>query len=111
AANEATKGELLRDVLKEAPQEVYGGLLGTLMRLVFVLYAEDRGLLSNDPVYQEHYSIGHLFETLRDDHARYPDTMKDRFGAWARLLTLFRLIHDGASHGGLRLPPRHGRLF
>jgi hypothetical protein len=111
AANEATKGELLRDILKEAPQDVYGGLLGTLMRLVFVLYAEDRGLLSSDPVYQEHYSVGRLFESLRDDHARYPDTMKDRFGAWARLLTLFRLIHDGASHGGLRLPPRHGRLF
>ena len=37
--------------------------------------------------------------------------MKDRYGAWARLLTLFRLIHDGASHGGLRLPARQGRLF
>jgi hypothetical protein len=111
AADEATKGGLLRDVLREAPQDVYGGLLGTLMRLVFVLYAEDRALLSDDPVYQEHYSVGRLFERLRDDHARYPDTMKDRFGAWAQLLTLFRLIHDGAAHGTLRLPARHGRLF
>ncbi len=111
AANEATKGELLREVLNEAPQEVYGGLLGTLLRLVFVLYAEDRGLLSSDPVYQEHYSLGRLFERLRDDQARYPDTMDSRYGAWAQLLTLFRLIHDGAAHGGLRLPTRQGRLF
>ncbi len=111
AANAATKGDLLRDVLKEAPQEVYGGLLGTLLRLVFILYAEDRGLLSSDPVYQEHYSVGRLFERLRDDQGRYADTMDSRYGAWAQLLTLFRLIHDGATHGGLRLPPRHGRLF
>jgi hypothetical protein len=111
AADGASKGELLRDVLKEAPQEVYGGLLGTLMRLVFILYAEDRGLLSDDPVYQGHYSVSGLFERLRDESARYPDTMDQRFGAWAQLLTLFRLIHDGAAHGSLNLPARHGRLF
>ncbi|HQN09611.1 MAG TPA: N-6 DNA methylase, partial [Thermoanaerobaculia bacterium] len=49
---------------------------------------------------------------LRDDAALYPDTMDQRFGAWPRLLTLFRLLHDGAAHGGgLSIPPRHGRLF
>ncbi len=111
SANEATKGELLKDVLQEAPQDVYGGLLGTLMRLVFVLYAEDRDLLSNDPVYVQHYSVAALFGRLRDDAAVHPDTMDQRFGAWAQLLTLFRLIHDGAAHGSLRLPARHGRLF
>jgi len=111
AADEAAKGVLLRDVLKHSPQDVYGGLLGTLMRLVFVLYAEDRGLLGSDPVYQQNYSVGRLFERLRDDHARHPDTMDCRYGAWAQLLTLFRLIHDGAAHGPLRLPARHGRLF
>src|SRR5918994_774530 len=42
---------------------------------------------------------------------RYPDTMEQRFGAWSRLLTLFRLIHDGGGHGALSLPARRGRLF
>jgi hypothetical protein len=37
--------------------------------------------------------------------------MDQRFGAWARLLTLFRVIYDGASYGATKLPPRHGRLF
>jgi hypothetical protein len=91
---------------------VYGGLLGTLMRLVFVLYAEDRGLLPvGDPVYQQYSSVNALFERLRDDAARHPDTMDQRHGAWAQLVTLFRLVHDGAGHGTLRLPARHGRLF
>jgi hypothetical protein len=110
-ANDESKGELLAEALRENPQEVYGGLLSTLMRLVFVLYAEDRGLMPASDVYQKHYSVSGLFERLREDAARYPDTMDARFGAWAQLLALFRLIHDGGSHGAIRLPPRHGRLF
>jgi len=110
-ANEHARGALLVQALREAPNDVYGGLLSTLMRLVFVLYAEDRGLMPRSEVYQKHYSVFGLFERLRDDQARYPDTMDARFGAWAQLLALFRLIHDGGRHGGMRFPARHGRLF
>lgn len=110
-ANDETKGQLLAEALRESPQEVYGGLLSTLMRLVFILYAEDRGLMPGSDVYQKHYAVSGLFERLREDAARYPDTMDARFGAWAQLLALFRLIHDGGGHGDLRFPPRHGRLF
>jgi hypothetical protein len=101
----------LQDVLREAPNEIYGGLLTTLLRLVFILYAEDRGLLSKEEVYVRHYSVGGLFEKLREDHARYVDTMDQRYGAWARLIALFRMIHDGVEHGAFDLPPRYGRLF
>jgi len=110
-ADDATRGELLHEVLREAPEEVYGGLLTTILRLVFVLYAEDRGLLPGEPVYVSNYSVAALFEQLREDAARYPDTMDQRYGAWPRLLTLFRMLHDGAAHGGMRLPAREGRLF
>ncbi len=110
-ANEHARGALLERALREAPNDVYGGLLSTLMRLVFVLYAEDRGLMPRSDVYQKHYSISGLFERLRDDEARYPDTMDARFGAWTQLLALFRLIHDGGSHGDMRFPARHGKLF
>lgn len=110
-ANDATSGTLLAEALRENPQEVYGGLLSTLMRLVFILYAEDRGLTPGSDVYQKHYAVSGLFERLREDAARYPDTMDDRYGAWAQLLALFRLIHDGGGHGDLHFPPRHGRLF
>ncbi len=65
----------------------------------------------SDAVYQRHYSLLGLHERLRDDAARHPDTLDQRYGAWAQLLTLFRVIHDGAAHGRLRLPARHGRLF
>jgi len=110
-ANEHARGALLAQALRDAPNDVYGGLLSTLMRLVFVLYAEDRGLMPRSEVYQKHYSIFGLFERLRDDEARHPDTMDARFGAWAQLLALFRLVHDGGGHGNMRFPARHGRLF
>ncbi len=110
-ANEETDGRLLAEVLREDSNDVYGGLLTTLMRLVFILYAEDRGLMPAGEVYQKHYALLGLFKRLQDDEANHPDTMDARYGAWAQMLALFRLVHDGGGHGDLRFPPRHGRLF
>jgi Eco57I restriction-modification methylase/MmeI, target recognition domain/MmeI, N-terminal domain len=111
AADAQTRGELLRQVLADDPDAVYAGLLTVLLRLVFLLYAEDRGLMPTDRVYVNYYSVTGLFERLRADEGHNPDTMDHRFGAWAQLLTLFRLINDGGSHGDLRLPARKGYLF
>jgi hypothetical protein len=111
AANDQRVGELLRHVLANNPQHVYHGLLTVLMRLVFVLYAEDRGLVSSDPTYTNHYSVSGLFERLRSEAGRFPDTMDQRFGAWAQLLTLFRLVYEGGQHAELKIPPRKGYLF
>ncbi|HEY7335048.1 MAG TPA: hypothetical protein VH639_09205 [Bryobacteraceae bacterium] len=44
-ANDYVHGALLKETLARNPNEVYGGLLTVLMRLVFLLYAEDRGLM------------------------------------------------------------------
>ena len=71
------------DLAREQPQELYSGLITALMRMVFILYAEDRGLMSDHPVYHQHYSLSGLFAKLRDDAAAWPDTMDQRFGAWA----------------------------
>ncbi len=111
AADALARGRLLAETLEHDPQSIYAGLLGTLLRLVFVLYAEDRKLLPQESVFQRHYSLLGLHARLRDDAARHPDTLDQRYGAWAHLLTLFRLIYDGAAHGELRLPARHGDLF
>jgi hypothetical protein len=111
AADDQRHGDLMRDVLAKDPEEVYRGLLTVLLRLVFVLYAEDRGLLSTDAVYQNYHSVNELYNRLRADDGRYHDTMGQRPGAWAQLLVLFRLIHSGASHGDMRIPAREGYLF
>ncbi|MBL9004515.1 MAG: N-6 DNA methylase [Myxococcales bacterium] len=113
AADEASGFRLLSGLSRsdDGRGQIYGGLLTVIMRLVFLLYAEDQGLLPDDPVFARGYAIGGLFERLREDAGRYPDTMDQRFGAYAWLLATFRLIFDGGGHGDLHLPTRHGQLF
>ena len=121
AADDQRKGELLRAVLAHEPDQVYAGLVTVLMRLVFLLYAEQKGLMSDAEVYVRHYSVSGLFERLREDASRYPDTMDHRYGAWAHLVAAFRLTYDGGRHTtlnwhtgrpeGFELKARHGYLF
>ena len=101
----------LEALARESPKRLYNGLVVVLMRLVFLLYTEDRGMMPDHPVYQQHYSLGGLFARLRADAAAYPDTMDQRYGAWAQLLALFRLVYGGGRHGGLSFAARKGRLF
>ena len=111
AAHDASGGALLREALADDPDAVYRALLAVVLRLVFLLYAEERDLLPDDETFCGHYSLAGLHERLREDAALHPDTMDQRFGAWAQLLALFRMVHDGARCGRLSLPPRHGALF
>ena len=111
AADDASHGALLREPLAERPDDVYHALLTVILRLVFLLYAEERDLLPAGETFARHYSLAGLYERLREDAALHPDTMNQRYGAWAQLLVLFRLFHDGAEADGLQLPPRHGDLF
>ncbi|MGD0049351.1 MAG: DNA methyltransferase [Bryobacteraceae bacterium] len=110
-ADRAAHGTILRDALRHDPSHIYGGMLTTLMRMVFVLYAEDRSLMGSDETWLQNYSISGLYERLRADAGQYPDTMDSRYGAWAQIVTLARLLYDGGGHGSWRLPPRHGGLF
>lgn len=112
AASERDGRELIDDALMRGGDHLYKGLLSVLLRLVFVLYAEDRGLLPVEhPFYAKHLSLLALFEQLQTDHGAYPDSMGRRFGAWGRLVSVFRAIFLGLEHGDLHMPPRRGSLF
>jgi hypothetical protein len=111
AADDSTGGDLLRAPLEDDPDEVYRGLLTVTLRLVFLLYAEERGMLPQSEAFARGYSLAGLYERLREDANLYPDTMSQRYGAWAQLLVLFRLVHDGADFDALRMPARQGLLF
>ena len=111
AADAAVNGKLLQALAQSDPQHIYGGLITTLMRLVFLIYAEDEGLMPDEEVYQTSYAVSGLYVKLRQDAANYPDTMDQRYGAWARLLSLFRLVYKGGGPTQEYLPARHGQLF
>ncbi len=95
----------------EDPSHIYGGLITVLLRLVFLLYAEDEELMPTDSLYGQHYSVGGLAQRLRQDRSDYQNAMEGRRGAWATLLSLFRLVYDGGGSTEAYLPARHGDLF
>ena len=111
AAHDTSKGELLAAPLADNPDDIYRALLTLVLRLVFLLYAEERDMLPQDETYLSAYSLAGLHQRLREDAALHPDTMDQRYGAYAQLLALFRMIHDGARSSAMKLPPRHGALF
>jgi hypothetical protein len=111
-AAERDQTRALAEALEKGGDHVYGGLLTVLLRLVFLLYAEDRGLLPvGEEPYEEDLSVKSLYEQLQADAGSYPDAMSRRFGAWPRLLALFRTVYFGASHGRFHVPSRKGELF
>jgi hypothetical protein len=111
----AADPDAMRKLAAERPGHLYEGLLTVLMRLVFVLYAEDRDLLPSRTdsrsraLYDNGYSVRGLYAKLAEDAALNPDTMDERRGGWGRLLALFRLIHRG--HSSHLIQARGGKLF
>ena len=106
---------LVRELAVSRPDHLYEGLLTVLMRLVFVLYAEDRDLLPSRSdarareIYETSYSVRGLYAKLTEDATLNPDTMDERRGGWGGLLALFRLIHKGHKTGFVQA--RGGKLF
>lgn len=111
----AADRERVERLARQQPAQLYEGLLTVLLRLIFLLYAEDRNLIpsrADGParaLYQEGYGVRTLHAKLLADRARHPDTMEERRGAWGRLLALFRLVHGGDGTGWIR--GRGGKLF
>ena len=102
---------ILGDLPSRDPSHIYGGMITVLLRLVFLLYAEDEELMPRDSIYGQYYSVSGLALKLRRDRVSQQNAMEGRRGAWASLLSLFRLVFDGGGPNTLYLPARHGELF
>lgn len=110
AADRRTGGRLLASVSEE---EVYAAAVTVMMRLVFLLYAEERRLFPrDDDLYGSAYAASTLLEELtRLEDREGADALDRRATAWGRLLALFRVVHGGVQHEDLRLPAYGGSLF
>jgi hypothetical protein len=101
---------LLREVSHEM---LYRAAVTVMMRLVFLFYAEENGLLPlGDPLYDASYAASTLRAQLQEDaDLQGEDPLERRYAAWHRLLAAFRLVHGGVQHEQLRLPAHGGGLF
>ncbi|MHB1595852.1 MAG: Eco57I restriction-modification methylase domain-containing protein [Streptosporangiaceae bacterium] len=105
-----TGGRLLDGVRDD---ELYAGVVTVMMRVVFLLFAEERRLLpGDDDIYISAYGVSQLVSQLeRQASLAGEQTLEHRTAAWHRLLALTRAIHSGVAHEDLRLPAYGGGLF
>ncbi|WP_437966866.1 N-6 DNA methylase [Sorangium sp. So ce260] len=117
-------GELLRGLQSTEPQggdaasggsaagrrQLHAGLVTALMRLIFLLYAEARGLLAGAE--GGGAPLARLFDELQEERRRGAD-LRHRHGAWSRVAALFRALLDrgpGGARGGLCDPDARALL-
>lgn len=95
------------------PADVYVASVTVFMRLLFLLYAEERDLLPlDDDTYATAYAVTTLVRQLRSDaDERGEPTLERSTAAWHRLLATFRAVHRGTRHHRLNLNAFGGSLF
>jgi len=106
--------EQQRTLLVEVSESaLYEAALTVMMRLVFLLSAEERGLLRlGELLYDRYYAVSTLQATLREQADLFgEEVLERRHDAWVRLLAIFRVIYGGVEHQDLRLPAYGGHLF
>jgi hypothetical protein len=88
------------------PEHLYRQLLRLIYRFLFLLVSEDRGLLSPNRIYREHYGIGRL-RRLIENRASFTD----HDDVWRSLQVLWKVLANERLASLLELPPLNGELF
>ncbi|GHJ54486.1 hypothetical protein Nm8I071_37930 [Nonomuraea sp. TT08I-71] len=93
--------------------EVYRGTVSVMMRIVFLLFAEERKLLPADnELYTTAYSAGRLCAELEQRATEgSEEDLEHSSAAWHRLLALFNAVYHGIDHPRLKMHGHNGSLF
>ncbi|HOD41453.1 MAG TPA: hypothetical protein PKL57_12910, partial [Candidatus Wallbacteria bacterium] len=94
------------------PEKVYEMSISAVMKLIFLLYAEEHGLLPyGDMLYDNSYSVHTLVKELEHEKFENLKMFESNTSAWQRILALFNLIYYGSEHNDLKSPEYSGELF
>ncbi|RVX42773.1 hypothetical protein EDD27_5436 [Nonomuraea polychroma] len=93
--------------------DVYRGAVTVMMRIVFLLFAEERGLLPADnELYARAYSAGGLCAELEQLALEGSENdLEQTQAAWHRLLALFNAVYAGVDHPRLTMHAHDGSMF
>jgi methylase of polypeptide subunit release factors len=100
------------DPLPVKRSDVYEAAVTVLMRVVFLLFAEERSLLPQGRLFAMGYGITDELDAL-DARAREEgsEALDATHLTWHRLLATSQALHSGASFEDLRMPSYGGSLF
>ncbi|WP_035954667.1 DNA methyltransferase [Kitasatospora sp. NRRL B-11411] len=100
------------DPLPTDREEVYEAAVTVMMRVVFLLFAEERGLLPQSRLFAMGYGISDELDALdRREREEGGETLDGTHLTWHRLLATSQALSHGASFEDLRLPSYGGSLF
>ena len=94
----------LASTRRQRPLLLYDQSLTVLYRVLFLLFAEARGLVPMwHPIYRDRYTIEAILAALLAGRSCR--------GVWHAIVAISRLAHAGCSAGELKVTPFNGRLF
>ncbi|WP_377325952.1 Eco57I restriction-modification methylase domain-containing protein [Pimelobacter simplex] len=99
------------DPLTEKPDDIYQAAVTVMMRIVFLLFAEERDMLPTEELYWNSYAIRDLLDDLRAQAAGGEEHLDETFDAWHRLLAVSQALHGGVNYDELRMPAYGGSLL
>ncbi|WP_210725631.1 Eco57I restriction-modification methylase domain-containing protein [Arthrobacter silvisoli] len=98
--------------LPDDSKQVYEAAVSVLMRVVFLLFAEERALLPQHQMYRDSYAISGVRVDL--EHRAQNDSeeaLDHTWETWHRLLAASAAIFSGATFEDTRMPAYGGSLF
>ena len=98
--------------LPERTHSVYEAAVTIMMRTVFLLFAEERGLLPSGELFDEAYGMsGELTRLAARESGEGEESLDSTSLSWHRLLATCNALYSGATFEGLRMPAYGGSLF
>ncbi|NYT96833.1 SAM-dependent DNA methyltransferase [Salinispora sp. H7-4] len=102
----------LRDPLPDDPHDTYSATVTVMMRVVFLLFAEERGLLPQSELFLQGYGISGELDGLEQRRLHDgEESLDSTYLAWHRLLATSQALYRGASFENMRMPAYGGSLF
>ncbi|GAB3599653.1 Eco57I restriction-modification methylase domain-containing protein [Microbacterium tumbae] len=102
----------LPDPLPDRPHNSYEAAVTVMMRVVFLLFAEERGLLPQGELFDQGYGIAReLDQLIARESAESEEALDATSLTWHRLLATSNALYRGATFENLRMPAYGGSLF
>lgn len=100
------------DPLPADTHQSYEAAVTIMMRIVFLLFAEERGLLPSGGLFEQGYGISRELDRLQAREAEESEEALDATSlTWHRLLATSQALYGGASFENMRVPAYGGSLF
>lgn len=102
----------LPDPLPARTHDTYEAAVTVMMRVVFLLFAEERGLLPTGELFEQGYGISReLARLLARESEESEEALDSTSQTWHRLLSTSSALFNGASFESMRMPAYGGSLF